>query len=121
MSHFTKAFCWDAVLPRCGHGDFTLIFWPYRLQCLGRKYKYIIIYEALGTKISHPAHAENSPKRRREVFGYLLVYSPPPLARAKFEHFYPESKGDRDTVFKRIPICVQPAQNCQIDWGEPDD
>ena len=79
------------------------------------------IYEALGTKISHPAHAENSPKRRREVFGYLLVYSPPPLARAKFEHFYPESKGDRDTVFKRIPICVQPAQNRQIDWGEPDD
>ena len=67
-------------------------------------------------------HAENSPKRQREVFGYLLlVYSPPPLARAKFEHFYPESKGDRDTVFKRIPICVQPAQNRQIDWGEPDD
>ena len=50
-----------------------------------------------------------------------IIYEAPPLARAKFEHFYPESKGDRDTVFKRIPICVQPAQNCQIDWGEPDD
>ena len=45
----------------------------------------------------------------------ICLSAPPPLARAKFEHFYPESKGDRDTVFKRIPICVQPAQNRQID------
>ena len=33
----------------------------------------LYIYEALGTKISHPAHAENSPKRRREVFWLLYI------------------------------------------------
>ena len=61
------------------------------------------------------------PETRREVLVPLFINLNPPLARAKFEHFYPESKGDRDTVFKRILISVQPAQKRQIDWGEPDD
>lgn len=55
------------------------------------------------------------PETPRQISRTQVYKLGPSALSAKLEHFYPDSKGDRDTVLKRISIPVHLAQNRQID------
>ena len=64
--------------------------------------------ESLGPRREMP----ETPRQISRTQVYKLGHS---ALSAKFEHFYPDSKGDRDTVLKLISISVRLAQKRQID------